>query len=407
MALAAFATAAASGQTPDLETIRNADAGWVDTWQNEIEHRMGLLNAAYSLTPEMQEALRAELQARLLQQYAYEQTEMKKLIDEAQAMTAGGKEPDEATSEDFGRRAMAMDANMPLNEAKVVAWLDERLPAAPAEKAEYKQRWTELQDRRWNQQWVGDEDTKLTAGRKAEVIQSRLEGVAEVTPDNGEPIPPGEKGARLWPTVGEARAQQGTVHLPRPKYKAKTPEELEALREQQLREKAELEAYQKSGGVPPDGTVPPTENIAGHQAPPARQPIPQPAFTPPPAPQAPAKGEAPARVTAPPAPPPLAPAPPLDDWDRHVAGIAAKYGFDEAQRTKAESILKDLKRRANHYRMSRANDIARAELVTDAKSRETQLREIHRPLDALFEELKQRLEALPTGEQRKKAGGGK
>ncbi len=101
---------------------------------------------------------------------------------------------------------------------------------------------------------------------------------------------------------------------------------------------------------------------------------------------------------------PLAPAPPLDDWDKYVQTVAQKYKFDEAQMTNAQSILRELKKRANQYRLSRADDFARTQLNTNAKNREEHLKSLNRPLDALFDELKARLEALPTLEQKQKAG---
>jgi predicted AlkP superfamily phosphohydrolase/phosphomutase len=71
--------------------------------------------------------------------------------------------------------------------------------------------------------------------------------------------------------------------------------------------------------------------------------------------------------------------------------------------TNAQSILRDLKRRANQYRLSRADEYARTQLMTNAKDRDERLKVLNRALDALFDELKQRLEALPTVEQRQKA----
>ncbi|HUN81423.1 MAG TPA: hypothetical protein VMV81_07930, partial [Phycisphaerae bacterium] len=104
-----------------------------------------------------------------------------------------------------------------------------------------------------------------------------------------------------------------------------------------------------------------------------------------------------------PAAPMVAPAPPLDDWDKYVISVTEKYHFEEAQITKAQSILRELKRRANQYRLSRADELARAELITDVRARESQMKSLNRPLDAMFDELKQRLESLPTMEQRQKA----
>ncbi len=103
---------------------------------------------------------------------------------------------------------------------------------------------------------------------------------------------------------------------------------------------------------------------------------------------------------------PLAPAPPLDEWDRYVASVAEKYEFTEAQLTKAQAILRDLRSRAYQYRLSRTHDYARAELIADAKTRTDTLKQLNEAVDAMFDELKARLEALPTLAQKQRAEGG-
>jgi len=101
---------------------------------------------------------------------------------------------------------------------------------------------------------------------------------------------------------------------------------------------------------------------------------------------------------------PLPPAPPLDDWDKHVDRTAERYGFTDDQRTKAQAILRDLRRRAEQYRLSRADDFRALERIEDAEARGEKEKALAAPLNALFEELKQRLDNLATLEQRAKAG---
>lgn len=97
-------------------------------------------------------------------------------------------------------------------------------------------------------------------------------------------------------------------------------------------------------------------------------------------------------------------APPLDEWEKYVVRVAEQYAFTDVQVTKARSILHDLRRRAYQYQLSRSADFAKAELSTDKKARQAKLETLNEPLDALFMELRQRLEALPTLEQIQRAG---
>jgi len=99
----------------------------------------------------------------------------------------------------------------------------------------------------------------------------------------------------------------------------------------------------------------------------------------------------------------LTQAPPLDDWDKHVDATCKKFGFSDAQVIKAQSILKDLRQRAEAYRKSRDDEFAAADRLSDAKAKTDRKAELAKPIDALFEELKQRLDNLATAEQRAKA----
>lgn len=120
----------------------------------------------------------------------------------------------------------------------------------------------------------------------------------------------------------------------------------------------------------------------------------------------------PARVEAPASPPQvaieaprLAPAPPIDEWDKHVDSVAQKYKFTADQKGRAQAILKDLRDRARQYRKSHASDFERLKRITDGVERSTEEKHLNQPLDELFAELKERLEVLPTREQREAAGG--
>lgn len=96
-------------------------------------------------------------------------------------------------------------------------------------------------------------------------------------------------------------------------------------------------------------------------------------------------------------------APPLDDWDKYVDATCKRFEFSDAQVIKAQSILKDLRTRATAYRSSRNEDFSAAERIADAKAKADRKKELSTPIDAFFEELKQRLDNLATLEQRAKA----
>ena len=103
----------------------------------------------------------------------------------------------------------------------------------------------------------------------------------------------------------------------------------------------------------------------------------------------------------------LPPAPPLDKWDKFVDDRAATYGFSESQVTKSQAILRDLRRRAEHYRLSRSDDFATAARIEDRKKRTEAESQLNEPLDAMFSELKQRIDNLATIAQRAKLDSGK
>ena len=158
---------------------------------------------------------------------------------------------------------------------------------------------------------------------------------------------------------------------------------------------------------PPPAPVTPAPQIQRPVVAPPTAPIEKPR----PAPRV----EPPAHKDEPAAPPPqapiesprLTPAPPIDEWDRHVDSVAQKYKFSGEQKGKAQLILKDLRDRARQYRKSHTSDYERLKRITDGAERATEEKHLNQPLDELFAELKERLEVLPTQEQREMAGGHK
>jgi hypothetical protein len=392
----------AAGQEGD--PLAAADPGWVESWRGEIDRNYEFLSSAYNLTPEMQDQLRAELDARLAQQLAYDNGPMAELQKEAQAImqARGGELTDADINEEFNKKALELTANMPLNEDRIGEWLEARLPMDQAVVAEGHQRWLELRDRHWKSQFVVDSDAQYAAGRKAVLAEQKVAAEAVLTTE-GEPLPYGDKGERLAPLVIQDRNRQAWVEVPRPGVKLPPPGVEPTANRQEMELKAIEQSYadalQQARALEMER---PTIIQPEPGAPPAA--VPQKVHAAPAMP--PEQGQPPVAhpVKGGEAAAPLPTAPPLDEWDRHVAGVAGKYGFDEGQRTIARSILRDLKKRANQYRLTRATDIARAELMTDARARIHALAILNRPIDAMFEELKQRLENLPTAAQRQRAG---
>ncbi len=96
-------------------------------------------------------------------------------------------------------------------------------------------------------------------------------------------------------------------------------------------------------------------------------------------------------------------APPLDEWDKQVARVAESHKMTEAQVTTARSILRGLRHRAYEYHRSRLAEYERVALIEERHVRQAQEEALNRPLDAMFEELKARLECLLTIEQQKQA----
>ena len=105
------------------------------------------------------------------------------------------------------------------------------------------------------------------------------------------------------------------------------------------------------------------------------------------------------------------------EWDKYVKDFIAKYSLDEAQQQQATTILADCKTQATRYADAKKSDIAaldaqleetkkstdkdKSKKLADLNSKRTKLME---PVGKIFEEqLKPRLEKIPTRAQRKAA----
>ncbi len=104
--------------------------------------------------------------------------------------------------------------------------------------------------------------------------------------------------------------------------------------------------------------------------------------------------------------------PELDRWDLYVRGFINRFKLDAAQTGQAMSILTESKNRATEYYFSRKADIEAAnarirEVVADPARREQvptarkELEDLNQPVDNLYAEMQERLNQIPTEEQRK------
>lgn len=102
------------------------------------------------------------------------------------------------------------------------------------------------------------------------------------------------------------------------------------------------------------------------------------------------------------------------EWEAYVREFIAKYRLDEAQIQQANTILRDCEDKANKYLMGRKADIERLDKQSmslqnsDLKDKTNEAarlaeerKQLRKPIDDIFEnELKPRLEKLPTSKQR-------
>jgi len=98
----------------------------------------------------------------------------------------------------------------------------------------------------------------------------------------------------------------------------------------------------------------------------------------------------------------------LDAWQRYVADFISTYRLDEGQRNTVLSCLTELRDRAINHRDRNRDEITRLEgriasndgseaQLADIK---TQLERVYGPIDEMFQELKSRMEQVPTADQR-------
>jgi hypothetical protein len=91
---------------------------------------------------------------------------------------------------------------------------------------------------------------------------------------------------------------------------------------------------------------------------------------------------------------------PPHPWDVYTDKFIALYKLSDSQTTAARAIVKGLKEREAGVRKTQISARAGADRLLDSKARTAKIAELDAPIDAMFKELKTRLDALLTAEQR-------
>lgn len=104
------------------------------------------------------------------------------------------------------------------------------------------------------------------------------------------------------------------------------------------------------------------------------------------------------------------PPPPKDEWTIYTEQFIARYELNDEQKQKAFTFLQRQQEARDRYLRRSADEMARVtKLLTEAETEEERAasleayQRLNAPVDQLFEQLKDRLETLPTRAQRKAA----
>jgi hypothetical protein len=96
---------------------------------------------------------------------------------------------------------------------------------------------------------------------------------------------------------------------------------------------------------------------------------------------------------------------PLGSWERYVRDFTRRYRLDTSQQATAQSVLRDALAQRKLFEDSHRTDIAFAQQIEDPARRQRQIDSINAPIARLFEQLKTKLERLPTADQREAVEG--
>ncbi|HON65762.1 MAG TPA: hypothetical protein PLQ89_07265 [Phycisphaerae bacterium] len=97
---------------------------------------------------------------------------------------------------------------------------------------------------------------------------------------------------------------------------------------------------------------------------------------------------------------------PVGPWEQYVRDFINKFQLDAAQQATAQSVLREVLSRRTSYEQAHRHDYEQARELADSAAREKKLAELNRPVVSMFEELKNRLNRIPSSKQRQLAGVG-
>jgi hypothetical protein len=100
-----------------------------------------------------------------------------------------------------------------------------------------------------------------------------------------------------------------------------------------------------------------------------------------------------------------------DEWTRYVEDFIRRYNLNDEQQQKAHSLLQQQLERREHYLRRKDREVERIrnmfkQAQGDAQKTalaETAYRRLNEPIDTMFQKLKEKLETLPTRDQRRAA----
>ncbi len=159
----------------------------------------------------------------------------------------------------------------------------------------------------------------------------------------------------------------------------------DTFREQEIARRTELNeearrAEREAMGLPPEGDI----VLAGDET----------------------SGERPSTTKA-----PLSKKPPKDEWSTYVEDFIKRYQLDEGQQNTAWKIHRNLVESRDRYLRKRLPDIKKTEELLDIAKTDGErdaargkYESLNKPIQRYFEDLKDKLNRLPTRKQRKEAG---
>lgn len=95
---------------------------------------------------------------------------------------------------------------------------------------------------------------------------------------------------------------------------------------------------------------------------------------------------------------------PIAPWERYVRDFIRTYGLDDSQQATARSMLREAEEGRTRYELSTRRDYEAAHQIADQTERQKRLDELNQPIVRMFDDLKSKLNQIPTTMQRQAAG---